>query len=201
MPRVLQRRLGEADGVEGVGGILGVQQFQRGQQEGRKRLVECEIVRQVHGRAVVERAVRQRFPLQHIGRLQRGEDLGGALDQRGLLLRGLQAVLYQLEGAGPGVASAFGLREHDGVRDAQARLQLLGRRGDQLVESRFAPVHEPFRRMFLLYALAFLLVVAGTSQRTGILYLVLGSLRDDQPLGVESGAARASGDLVEFAGA
>ena len=87
------------------------------------------------------------------------------------------------------------------MRDAHARLERFGGRVDQLRERIFVPVHEALGRLFLLQLAQLLGVVARLLQRLGVLDLMLGRLGDHHAFGIEARTARATGDLMELAGA
>ncbi len=117
-----------------------------------------------------------------------------------LLGVGLQRVRDEAHDAGVGVPALARLREHHGVRDAQARRERLGRRGAELLEGVLVPVHEAFRRALLLELAQLLGISRGLELELCVLNLVLGRLGDDAALGVEARAAGAAGNLVELAG-
>ena len=79
------------------------------------------------------------------------------------------------------------------------RHERFGRRGDQALEHLLGPAHETFRRLLFLHFLELLRVVARLRNRFRVLYLVVGSLRNDKAFRVEARPPCTTGNLVEFA--
>ena len=75
-----------------------------------------------------------------------------------------------------------------------------GSRGDQAVEARLAPGHEPFRRLLPHDLAKFLRVVARLLKRLAVFGLVIGGLNDDGAGGVVACPPGPAGNLVELAG-
>ena len=76
---VFERGLGHGDHVQRIGVGLGVEQFERGQQERGERLVEGEVVRHIKGHVVVLAAVLAVLGFDDFGIEQGLEDLVGPL--------------------------------------------------------------------------------------------------------------------------
>ena len=127
------------------------------------------------------------------------EDLVGPRVQLDLLLGGLGRVGDELMHVGPGIAPAAHHRQHHGMRDTHARVQLLGRLLDEVLEGLLVPADEALGRLLLLYATLLLRVVAGFQQGLVVLDLVLGGERHHHALGVEARPSRTAYDLVELA--
>ena len=200
LPGILQGGLDHGEQVHVVIRILRIQQLQGGQQEGRKGLVQGEVLGQVHGREVVQAAVGVPFGLDDPGVGQGLEDLVGPVLQMLLLLRGLTGVLDQVLHPPPGIPALVDLVEDHGVGDLQVRRQGLGTGFDQLVEGPLAPGDEPLLGLLAFDPLELLGVVARLGHSPGVLYLVFGCLGHDQSAGVEAHASGPACDLVEFPG-
>ncbi len=207
---VFERSLHHADEVERVGFALGVEQFERGEQEGRERLVEGKVFGQIHGERVV---VLGRGVCRRIGRgrhLGTHDDAGvdqgcknlvGAGVELKLLLIGLQACGNEFAHVGASIAALLHHGEHHGVPDAHAGLQGLGLRLDQALKGLLVPGHKALGRLLFLDSAQLFGVVAGLGQEFGVLDVVLGGLGNHHALGVKARTSGAAGNLVELAGA
>ena len=195
---VLERRLDHADEVERIGIVLGVQKLECREQEGSKRLVEREVVRQLDGGRVGLASTLDAHALHDPGVDQCGEDLLGACRECGLLFGGLHGVLDEPEHPRPGVASLLDLGEHHGVRDAQAWAQGLGCGGDEPLEGLLVPAHVACGWLLGHDLAGAPRVAPGLRQGAGVLDLVLGRLCDNEALGVEARTSRPACHLMEL---
>ena len=207
---ILERCLDHRDQIHGIGLALGVEQLQRGKQERRERLIECEVLGQIDRQRVVgvwcgvSRGVRCGRHLganDDAGIDERGEDFVGANLELGLFLGGLQACLDEVVYTGSGIAALLDHANHHGVRDAQARFECLGLRLDQTLKGLLVPGDKALGGLFLFNFTELLGVVARLGHELGVLDLVLRGLGNHHALGIEARAAGATGNLMELAGA
>ena len=199
--RVVERRLDHRDDVKRVRGRIRVEQVERGDKERGQRLVEREIIRHVDVKHVIRGVVVTWNGLDEMLVKHRAEDVVRQLVQMRFLLVGLRGVVDELVDAGTGVTALGDLVEHHRMRDFQMRDQSLGGRFDKLVEGVLVPCDEALRRLLALDFLEFLRIITGFGQLMRVLDLILRSLGDHQPFGIEAHAAGTTGNLVEFAGA
>jgi hypothetical protein len=203
--RVLEGGLDDRDRVEGVQGVLRVEQIHGGERERGERRRQGEVLRKVEGEADVGLArvgaAPGRVPvLDDAGGAQGPVDLDRAPHERVAVGRGRMVVREQAVRGGHGVARPGQQGQQHGVRDLHLGDEPLGRRRDQPVVGLLGPVDEALRRLLADDALLLRLVVAGAGEQPGVLDLVVGGLGDDLAGGVEAGAAGPAGDLVELAG-
>ena len=77
LPRILQGCLDHGHQVERILGAFRIEQLQRRQQKRRQRLIEREVLRQVHGDRVHVLAVFVHLVHHHVGIDERLQHLGG----------------------------------------------------------------------------------------------------------------------------
>ena len=198
---VFERGLGHGNHVQRIGVGLGVQQFERGQQERGERLVEGEVVRHIKGHVVVLAAVLAVLGFDDFGIEQGLENLVGPLVQMLLLVGGLRGIVDEIVDTGTGVAALRHFVEHHRMRDFQVRDQGFRFGVDELVKRALVPGHKTFRSLLALDLLELLRVSPGLGDGLLVFDFVFGSLGDHQSLGIESHTTGSSGNLVEFTGA
>ena len=118
-----------------------------------------------------------------------------ALGWSGVGVVGQQA----FHGAAPVPGTVEHLEQH-GVADLEAGGQGFGRGSHETVERPLVPVDETLGRLGFYHFAPLGRVIAGARQRPVVLAHVLGRLGDDAAGGIEAGAARPPGHLVELPG-
>ena len=195
---LLECGLDHRDDIEGVRLAFRIEQLERRKQEGRKWLVEGEIVRQVDRGEVLDGTVIAGDLFHHACVDEGGEHLVGAGAELELLGIGLHGIVNKLVHACPSVAALLNLGKHHGVGDAHARCERGRHRLDELVEVLLVPAYKALGRLLRLDAAGLLGVATSFGKGLRALDVVLGSLGDDQAFCVESRTSGATGDLMEL---